>query len=290
MDQKPPPAPSANGIRALIFCATLLPGLLGIAHGRLALAGPRPEQAAKPVKIADGEYAIYESNNRGSVGPFQEEVYNFHESWTLWRVDNGGYRVEGVRRFESPRDEVHSNRFIVELTRDLTVIRMKEFAKLRWVADSGPLSCDFLPAQMNCSSGGSDSKREIKLRTPLEKPYALLWPISPFSFGGITRQVERDRARATQIDLVRIAQPSMANPVQAMILEGPLQYVGEEDIQTAGRKWRAHKFSLKVPQHPQYLLWTSPRGLLLALAIEHEHKEWPEEGLRLARFVSSSEF
>jgi hypothetical protein len=290
MDQKPPSAPSANGIRALIFCASLLSGLFGIVHGRLALAGPRPEQTAKPAKIAEGEYTIYESDNSGSVGPFQEEVYNFHESWTLWRVANGDYRVEGVRRFESPKDEVHSNRFIVELTRDLTVIRMKEFAKLRWVADSGPLSCVFLLAQMNCSSGGSDPKREIKLRTPLEKPYALLWPISPFSFGGITRQVERDRARATQIDLVRIAQPSMANPVQAMILEGPLQYIGEEDIQMAGRKWHAHRFSLKVPQHPQYLLWTSPRGLLLTLAIEHEHKKWPDEGLRLTRFVSSSEF
>jgi hypothetical protein len=290
MVQKPTFTPSASGLRALIFCATLLSGLLGMAYEGLVVAGPLAEQAAKQTKIAEGEYAIYESDNSGTAGPFQEEIYNFRESWTLWRVDNGEYRVEGVRRFESPKDEAHSNRFIVELTRDLTVIRMKEFAKLRWVADSGPLSCDFLPAQMNCSSGGSDSKREIKLRTPLEKPFALLWPISPFSFGGITRQVERDQARATQIDLVRIAQPSMANPVQAMILEGPLQYVGEEDIQMAGRKWRAHKFSLKVPQQPQYLIWTSPRGLLLALAIEHEHKEWPEEGLRLARFVSSSEF
>lgn len=53
---------------------------------------------------------------------------------------------------------------------------------------------------------------------------------------------------------------------------------------------RALKFSLKIPLHPQYLIWTSTKGLLLALAIEHEHKDWPEEGLRLARFESSTDF
>jgi len=276
--------------RALIFYAGLFSCLLGIVYGQLAIGGPLQEQEAGRVKIAEGEYAIYERDISGTLGPLEEEVYNFHESWTLWRVEKGQYQVEGIRNFESPKDELHSNRFVAELTRDLTVIRVKEFAKLRWVADSGPLSCEFLPTQMDCSSGGSDPKREIKLRTPLEKPYGLLWPISPFSFGGITREVERDPTRATQIDLVRIEQPSMANPVRATILEGPLQYLGEENIEAAGRKWKAHKFSLKVPLHPQYLIWTSRKGLLLALAIEHEHKDWPEEGLKLARFESSTEF
>jgi hypothetical protein len=66
--------------------------------------------------------------------------------------------------------------------------------------------------------------------------------------------------------------------------------LGEDGIGTAGRKWRAHEFSLKVLLHPQFLMWTSPKGLLLALAIEHEHKDWPEEGLKLTRFESSTEF
>lgn len=274
----------------LILFAGLFSCLFGITDGRLAIARPLQQQAGERVKIAEGEYAIYERDMSGAMGPLAEEIYNFHESWTLWRAEKGQFQVEGVRNFESPKDERHSNRFAAELTRDLTVIRVKEFAKLRWVADSGPLSCEFLPKQLDCSSGGSDPKREIKLRTPLEKPYGLLWPISPFSFGSITRQVERDPKRSTQVDLVRIEQPGMANPVRATILEGPLQYLGEEDIESAGRKWKAHKFSLKVPLHPQYLIWTSRKGLLLALAIEHAHKDWPEEGLKLARFESSTEF
>jgi hypothetical protein len=281
---------SRGTFRALISYVGLFFCLFGVVFGLLAIGRPLPGQGAGGAKIAEGEYAIYEHDRSGAVGPFEEEVYNFRESWTLWRSESGGYEIEGVRTFESPKDELHTNRFNVELTRDLTVIRAKEFAKLKWVADSGPLSCEFLPAQMDCSSGGSDSKREIILRTPLKNPYGLLWPISPFSFGSITREVERDPTRSTQVDLVSIEQPGLANPVQATILEGPLKYLGEENIEAAGRRWRAHEFSLKVPLHPQYLIWTSAKGLLLALAIEHEHKNWPEEGMRLARFESTTEF
>ena len=129
----------------------------------------------------------------------------------------------------------------------LTILRLKEFAKLRWVRDSGPLSCEFLPAQLDCSSGGSDPKREIKMQTRLQHPYGILWPLSPFSFTGIARQVERDRASPTRVDLVRIEQPGMANPVQAMVLEGPLQYVGDENIEIAGRKWLAHNSRSRCP-------------------------------------------
>lgn len=276
--------------RAAISFAGLILCLAGVIYEHSAIGGPLEKQKAARTKIAEGEYAIIEQGNNGAVGPFQEEVYNFHESWTLWRVEKGQYQVEGVRRFESPKDEAHSNPFVADLTRDLTVIRVKEFSKLRWVPDSGPLSCEFLPAELDCSSGGSDPKREIKLRTRLDEPYGLLWPISPFSFSGITRQVERDPARAAPVDLVRIEQPGMTNPVQTTVLEGPLKYLIDESIEVAGRKWLAHKFSLRVASHPQFLIWTSAKGLLLAIAIEHEHKDWPEEGLRLMRFESAEEF
>ena len=280
---------SGVSCRVLLLCVCLFSCLLGTAYGQSA-TGEQADHAAERTKIAEGQYAIRERGSGGAVGPFEEAVYNFHEYWTLWRDANGEYRVEGMRKFDSPEYEPHSNRFLVQLTRDLTVIRMKEFAKLRWVPDSGPLSCEFLHAQLDCASGGTDPRREIKLQTPLHNPYGLLWPISPFSFVGLARQAERDPTRATGVDLVRIEQPDRENPVRVTILEGPLRYLGEEDIEAAGRKWHAHKFSLKVPLHPEYLIWTSPKGLLVALAIEHEHKDWPKEGLRLVQFEGSSDF
>ena len=282
---------SARSLRAAAFCAVIFfLTIISVLPARMAIAHPFPQETPGRTKIAEGEYAIHELHNGGAVGPFEEEVFDFRESWTLWRAENGEYKVEGVRRFRSPEDQSHSNRFTVDLTRDLTMIRAREFAKLKWVADSGPLSCNFLPTELQCSSGGSDPRHEIKMRTPLDKPYALLWPISPFSFGGITREVERDKAQPAQVDFVRIEQPGTANPVRATILEGPLQYLGAEEIQAAGRKWRAEKFSLKIPFHPQILIWTSHKGLLLSIAFEHDYKQWPEEGLKLERFESSMEF
>ena len=251
-------------------------------------AGLAPD--GKRTKIAEGEYAIFEQANGGAVGPFGQEVYNFKESWTLWRVADGQYHVEGVMTFDSPTYEPHINPFAVELSRDLTILSVTEFARLRWVSNSGPLWCEFLPNDLHCSSGGSDPRKRIELRTHLTDPYGLLWPVSPFSLSGITRQVERDPDRPTQIDLITIEQPSPVHPVESTVLIGPLWYLGKEDIDVAGRKWHADKFSIKVPFHPEFLLWTSSRGLLLALAMEHEHENWPGEGLRLSRFKGSADF
>lgn len=292
--------------RIVASFAALLSGLVTILYGtgvritnaagvanrpvQAANEAPSPEHRDGWTKVAEGEYAIFEEANDGAVGPFEQEVYNFRESWKLWRAEKGEYQLEGTRTFESPKDELHTNPFVAELSRDLTVVRVKEFARLIWVRDSGPLSCEFLPAELDCSSGGSDPKRSIQLQTHLDNPYGLLWPISPFSLSGVTREVERDPRKSTEVDFVRIEQPSADHPVETTVLTGPLRYLGEEGIEAAGRKWQADKFSLKVAFHPEYLIWTSPRGLLLALAIEHQHKNWASEGMRLTRFQSSMDF
>lgn len=282
---------SKNKIRRWITPAVLFVGVSGMVSAVLPAGQTPPAEKSQGTQVAQGEYAILKPSGGGVLDPYQQEVYNFRESWTLWRVDNGQYRLEGVRRFESPKDEPHTNRFVAELTRDLTILRIKDYEKLRWVKDSGPLSCEFLPARLDCSSGGSDPKREIRMHTPMQHPYGILWPVSPFSFTGITRQVERDRARATRVDLIRIEQPATTNPVQATILEGPLRYLGDETITAAGKKWLAHKFSLKVPMNPEYFLWTSrSKGLLLLLSVRGEQADQSEEGIRLERFESSEEF
>ncbi len=237
-------------------------------------------------KLAEGDYVIYEQSNDGAVGPFGEEVYDFDETWTLWRAGKERYELEGVRKYDSPKTEAHADRFVVDLSRDFTVTHVEEFAKLKWVEDSGPLSCDFLAAEMRCSSGAKNPQDSIELRMPLNEPYGLFWPISPFSLSGITREVERDRTKPTDVDLITIEQPSQKDPVEPTILSGPIRYLGQENIKAANRNWNALKFSLKAPLHPEYLIWTSQKGLLLAVAIEHPDKNWQQEGMRLHRFQS----
>ena len=75
-----------------------------------------------------------------------------------------------------------------------------------------------------------------------------------------------------------------------MALVGELRYLGTEELEAAGQSWQAYKFSIKVPFYPRFLLWTSSKGLLLALAIEHKHADWPKEGIRLVRFVKWADF
>jgi hypothetical protein len=143
---------------------------------------------------------------------------------------------------------------------------------------------------MHCSPGEKHPNPAKDWHVAVEHPYGLLWPISPFSLGGITKESERDPAQTTRVSLLTIEQPGASDPVSPMVLVGKLQYLGVEDIEAAGRVWRAYKVSIKVPLHPEYLVWTSAKGLLLALSVEHAHADWPKEGLRLTRYESSSDY
>ena len=259
---------------------------------RSALSNERsgdPEQekvaaSTQRTKVAQGEYVVLEGANGGAVGPFGEEVYNFRETWTLWRAARDQYEIEGERQFESPKGTARSNRFLVQLSRDLTVTHVTEFARLKWRSDSGPLTCDFLSSELRCSSNAKDREKSIEVKIPMDRPFGLLWPISAFSLSGIARQAERDPKRATRVQLVSIEQPNEEVPVSPMVLDGELSYLGEDKIDVAGQPQRAFKFFLKVALQPQLVLWTSQRGLLLAVVVEHQEQGWPGESMRLIRF------
>lgn len=253
--------------------------------GHTAPQGP----TAYRMKIADGEYGFVEQSNFGAIGPFGEEVYDFHEMWTIWRTASGAYEVEGRRKFESPKDTPHDNRFLAHLTRDLTVVDLTEFSKLRWKPQSGPLSCDFLREELHCFAG-PPSRPDVETHAPVQRPFGLIWPISAFSLSGIARDSERDPNRATEVDLATIEQPDKENPIEVTILKGRLRYLGQVRLDLAGRKWRAYEYSLKVTLQPDSLIWVSEKGLLLAVAVEHGHANWREEGLKLVRFHQWADF
>ena len=259
----------------------------------LKAAGGGAQSAQKPAaateqrprtKVAQGEYVVSEQANGGAVGPFGEEVYNFHETWVLWRDGDGRYEVEGERRFESPQGTPRSDRFVAELTRDLTITRVTDFSQLKWRRDSGPLTCEFLRSELHCSSNAKSAEEALELRIPMQKPFGLLWPISAFSLSGLTREAERDPHHATQIQLVSIEQPSADMPVLPMILDGELRYLGEENLEIAGLPQRAFKFSIKAALSPEIVVWTTTNGLLLAVSVEHGDKDWPEQGMKLLHF------
>jgi hypothetical protein len=237
--------------------------------------------SAERTKVAEGEYVVVEGANGGAIGPFGEEIYNFHEIWTLWRTVKGTYEVEGERKFESPKEVARSDRFVAELSRDLTISRVTEYGRLKWRRDSGALTCEFLRSALRCSSNAKSPDQSLQLNTPMDKPFGFLWPISAFSLSSITRAAERDRNRPTRVQLVSIEQPSREVPVMPMILDGRVRYLGEDNIHIDGQPRRAYKFSIKAMLSPELIVWTSPKGLLLGVAVQHEGKDWPEESMKL---------
>ena len=235
-------------------------------------------------KVAEGEYRVLGDSG---IGWFDPAVYDFRESWTLSRLEDGTFEVDGTREYRSPADEPHSENFEAHLSDTLRVLKLTEFRKLRWRPHSGPLSCDFLPGKVACTANSKDESQSLSLEVPVQCSTGLLWPISAFSLSSITRGASHDPKTKTPVELFTFDETSGPDPVFAMTLGGRLKYIGQEKLLSAGREWLADKFELKVAMRPPFLVWTSPQGLLLAVA--YETKMTPET-MVLANFHQWQDF
>jgi hypothetical protein len=283
--QRTPPSAWLLAASLPIFCAM---NLLS-ARNRSTTNGPAFQQAnPERVEVASGEYQVFQGTNQGGIGSYAPEVYNFRESWTMWRLADGSFDAEGQRDYESPRGEMQRNAFFVHLAGDMHALGVKEFRKLRWRPDSGPLSCEFQPKKLLCTSGAKDPSQAINLNLPMKDAYGFLWPISAFSLSSITRGARKSAGKLTSVQLVTVEELSKANPVFVSVLDGNLKYLGREEISLADRRWRADKFELKIPLHPPFVIWTSSEGLLLGFAPENQ--SLTEAGMRLVRFEQFASF
>jgi hypothetical protein len=229
--------------------------------------GINSEKIAYPayhqIKVAEGEYAIARIGDLG-IQPLGTEEFEFGETWTLWTTGDGEFEVQGEWRFESP--EMLPNRipFMLRLGRDLHPQSLKEFVRLEWQNDSGPLSCTLSPTELYCESGAKDPKHMIVERVPMTRPYGFLWPIFPFSLGSIAQTAVQHPGADVEITAVVAEEPSPANPVCFVSHIASVRYLGQETIVVGGQTILANKTSLDPSPYPKLILWTDPRGLLLA--------------------------
>jgi hypothetical protein len=284
------------GVAAFVIAMCLFPNTRILASdgspNRLGAAQDTNGQTAEPgatawIRVAEGEYKVL--TDKG-IGPFDPAVFDFSESWTLWRLPDGSFDVSGTRSYRSPSDEPRSNNFSVRLSPGFSVQGLKEFRKLRWRSDSGPLSCTFLTGKLACTSNARDVTQNVTLELPMNDAFGIMWPISAFSLGSITRSASHDPKTTTPIELVRLQEANKADPIMATILAGHLKYLGREELQLAGHKWCADKFELKVPLHAPFLLWTSAEGLLLAFAPETKDQTISGDGMVLVKFQQWRQF
>jgi hypothetical protein len=215
-------------------------------------------------RVASGEYRIVAETKDGGIGPFAPGIHNFRESWTLWRLSDRSLEVEGERDYESPKGELHTNKFYIHLSTAFQILGVKEFRKLRQRPDCGPLSCDFLPDTLVCTAASSDPSETLRWDMPVKEPYGYFWPISAFSLASITRSTNRDAVKGKNVQLVTLHEPNTAFPIFGTVIDGELRYLGQEHITIANRQWNADKFILTVSIYSKFVTWVAPNGLLLA--------------------------
>jgi len=221
---------------------TLLTMLLGQSLG----------QDASRIKIAQGKYMLSSDGDLG-VGPMDTEIFFFHELRTLWRSADGNYEIDGERNFESPRGTPHRDTFWAQLTKDLRLVKVKEFAQLRWIPDSGPLTCDLLPNELRCNSGGKDPVHTINVQIGLQEPYGIMWPISVFSLGSLAYVAAEREGEEVPIDLVTLNELSQALPVLTVRSKGSIRYLGRSNVKftASGKSWSPRVFELRSSLLPR---------------------------------------
>jgi hypothetical protein len=242
-------------------------------------------QESKRTKVAEGEYTVTTEGDAGA-GPIETEVFHFSETWTLWRTLDG-YDVEGRRTYESPRGQPHDNRFVAKLARNLQPLSITEFTHLVFRQDSGPLTCELLPRTLRCDSGAKDPVQRIDVQVALDRPYALIWPLSAFSFAGLTSSASTE-GQTVPVQVVQLEEISERLPVLAIRSDGRIQYSGksERTMTVSDKSWQPNMYHLAASPVGEMTIWTSPQGLLLAL----ERPGWPRGRMQLVKFTQFADF
>ena len=258
--------------------------ILELLSGRLL---PTTAEQTERVKVAEGEYLVSREGDLG-VGPIDTEVFHFRESWTLWRTTGGEYEIDGDRMFESPRGIPHHNRFIATLSHDLRLLELKEFARLKFRRDSGPLTCKFPAAELRCDSGAKDPRHGVDVKVSMDLPYGVIWPLSAFSLAGLTRAASPQVDQPSRIQVVRLEEVSNAIPVLPIRSDGLIRYFGQSKttFTASGKSWHPKVYELTASPVRKMQIWTSPEGLLLTA----KRPGWPKGKMELVRFTQFADF
>lgn len=196
--------------------------------------------------------------------------------------------MEGYGTFESPRDYLHDDRFIARLAADLQMLGIKEFAHLRYRPDSGPLTCEFLPLELQCDSGAKDPAHAVDVHYNMDHPYGFLWPLSAFSLAGLTRVAPKEIGQKAVVQMVQLEELSDTLPVLAIRSDGLIRSLGpsESPLDILGKKCPAYVYELTANPIRKMTIWTSTEGLLLAA----ERQGLIKEKMELVRFTKFADF
>ena len=189
-------------------------------------------------KVAAGEHMTAERVGAGGT----LDVLETREEWTMWRLADGGYEVQGRRRERSLRENLpREYPFELVLSPEMHPVRVPQ---LEWFRNL--TACDFGAQEFRCRAG--DDSVQATVRAPYD-----LFANSPWLLGSAALRAVRQTGRVTPLRMVLVNE----DPVEAGSFRGWVHYLGEEQ--------GAHLFKLDIGAQQWKRIRVAPEGVVLSM-------------------------
>src|SRR5215469_370899 len=83
-----------------------------------------------------------------------------------------------------------------------------------------------LPNRLHCDSTAKDPAQDVSVDVPMDRSYALLWPLSAFSLASLTRNAPAEIGKLIPIQVVQLQQLNCELPVLSIRCDGLIRYLG----------------------------------------------------------------
>jgi hypothetical protein len=239
------------------------------------LLGSEP---GEKVKVAEGQYVMEGKVNVGKA----VETLRYVESWNLWRLGSE-YEAEGEweLRLDSYDAGLENTRYRVRLNRDLHPILVEIFAEGPPKKQRRTMTMELLPKELRWQVTGEGVEKKQEAKFAVESPYDVFWPFS-WIFSSLARRGRLEEGDTTSAKAIFLDDD---DPIDFILVEASIHYLGEEEIEAAGQKHTARKFRIESSLFPM-MVWTLENGVLAVM----EDGNKPEQRMELVRYEKYAEF
>lgn len=226
---------------------------------------PKAPATDVPVKVAVGRYEL-----RGTgMAPGRK----FEEPWELYRTKVG---FELKQWFEVSQNGEPNPR--LEITVGFAPGFFPTSVVLAGENNKNPISCSLTLKLFSCES--PTGKSELAM----EGPYSFFLP-DPWMMGAVVRRARKAPDQPTSVQLVRMAGMTQSGP-RLEKLEAVIHYIGEDQVEVAGKKQVAHIYELKTERFPALTLWITGEGIVTAM----EDSKNPDQRMMLIEYSKTGKF
>ncbi len=231
-------------------------------------------------KVAEGEYG-----SRPKTGQ-----YEIRELWTLWRKPDGRYLLSGEVKFsEVGSGPERTLQYELNLSGELKPndIRLS-YREMKGVF----ILFQFGDTELRYQAGRRGLVQPETTTLPVSAPYSLYPTTSWWQLGLLCREANAAQRQRATVQLVFVDDPP-PEPIGLHPFEAHVEYLGEEEVEVDGGKFKAGKFLVQgespesgADPFPRVTAWVLPEGLL----VKAKADDLSQIAVELVRFKKYGEF